>query len=302
MLQQTRVQAVIPYYEKFLRHFPEVRTLAAASEQELLACWSGLGYYSRARNLQRAARVIVEKHGGKFPREFEQALALPGIGNYTASAVLSIAYGVPLAVLDGNVARVISRLYALAADAKSKSGNEKLQELAGALISQRRPGEFNQAMMELGATVCLPQQPRCGKCPIQRNCLAYGRSQVDRYPPPRKKSRPVVRHFVAVLILDNAGRFFVVQRPRNANWLGGLWELPMWEKPHQEPPDWLKLEKRLGTVRHSITDNRLEVDVFRGSVNGGNRRARGRWIAIEETGFLPITTITRKALALVGRS
>ncbi|MBI4480801.1 MAG: A/G-specific adenine glycosylase [Acidobacteria bacterium] len=298
MLQQTRVQAVVPYYENFLRYFPNVETLAAAPEDDLLACWSGLGYYSRARNLQKAARVILQQHGGKFPRDLEAALALPGIGRYTASAVLSIAYKLPLPVLDGNVARVLSRLYALAADLKSAGGEQRLRQLADKLISMRRPGDFNQAMMELGATICLPHRPQCEQCPIRRSCLAYVREEVKNYPPLRRKSTPVLRRYIAALVQDKAGRVLLVRRPAQAKWLGGFWELPMWEPAEKSAPSWLAVKQRLGTVRHSITDNRLEVAVFLASLRGRRPLADERWIAAAEFRDFPITTVTRKALAL----
>jgi len=298
MLQQTRVQAAIPYYENFLRYFPDVETLAAAPEDELLARWSGLGYYSRARNLQKAARVILEQHGSKFPADFEAALALPGIGRYTASAVLSIAYKLPLPVLDGNVARVLSRLYAVAADLKSAGGDKRLRQLADKLISMRRPGDFNQAMMELGATICLPHQPQCQQCPIRGSCLAYVREEVKNYPPLSRKSKPVLRRYIAALIQDKAGRVLLVRRSAQAKWLGGFWELPMWEPAEKAAPRWLAVKQRLGTVRHSITDNRLEVAVFLASLRPRRLFADGRWIAATEFRDFPITTITRKALAL----
>jgi A/G-specific adenine glycosylase len=298
MLQQTRVQAVIPYYERFLQHFPDVSALANAPEQELLACWSGLGYYSRARNLQRAAQMVVERHGSQFPRELAAALALPGVGVYTASAILSIAYGLPLAVLDGNVARVLSRLYASAADLKTTVGRDQLSRLASGLISANRPGDFNQAMMELGATVCLPQQPRCEACPLQGLCAAYLEQSVERYPPRRTKLTPVTRRLSAVIVRDRQGRCLTVQRPQTAKWMAGFWELPMWEQPEGTPPLALTLGERLGTVRHTITNNRMLVSVFSASIRRGKKIPAGRWLAPEELATSPMTTISRKALAL----
>lgn len=307
MLQQTRVQAVIPYYERFLRRFPTVHSLAAAKEEDLLASWSGLGYYSRARNLQKAARAILREHGGCFPRDLSDALALPGIGRYTAAAVLSIAYDEPLAVLDGNVARVLARLFALAVDARAAKGQALLLHRAEALLSRRRPGDFNQALMELGATVCLPRQPRCRACPLVGSCLAYARDDVARFPSGRPKAKPVLRRFVAALIQNQAGRLLLVRRPRSANWLGGFWELPMWEQSAGSPsshdgplpPSPFVLERELGVVRHTITDNQLRVEVFAASLRGRRPPPRGKWIARERLGRHAITTITRKALALL---
>src|SRR5580700_932140 len=168
MLQQTRVAAVIPYYERFLALFPDVSALASAPEQDLLAAWAGLGYYSRARNLQKAARAIVEL--AQFPTDYAALRDLPGVGDYTAAAVASIAFGMPHAALDGNVLRVLSRVAAERGDIKSQVVRRRLGALADTLLDRRRPGEFNQAMMELGATVCLPKQPMCVRCPIQLHC------------------------------------------------------------------------------------------------------------------------------------
>ena len=299
MLQQTRVQAVVPYYEEFLRRFPDVKRLARASERELLACWSGLGYYSRARNLQQAAQRIVAEHGGRFPGAIEAALELPGVGVYTASAVLSIAHGHPLPVVDGNVARVLARLYTVNADLKTAKGKRELLQLAAGLLSRRRPGDFNQAMMELGATICLPLQPDCAHCPIQSHCRAYRRKEVSRYPRLRRKSKPVLRRFVAALAQDKAGRVLLVQRPSNDKWLGGFWELPMWESPEGAPLPGLALEKRLGTVRHCITKNRLEVAVYGARFRERRHSAKWRWLPVDDFGNFPVSTIARKALALL---
>src|SRR5271157_1728605 len=170
MLQQTRVAAVLPYYPRFLELFPDVRALARAPEQTLLAAWAGLGYYSRARNLQKAAKYIVEL--GEFPRTYSSLRELPGVGDYTGAAVASIAFGLPHAVMDGNVARVMSRLMAEAGDIKSDAVRRRLRALAEVLLDRRHPGEFNQALMELGATVCVPKRPLCESCPVRLYCEA----------------------------------------------------------------------------------------------------------------------------------
>ena len=174
MLQQTRVAAVIPYYERFLKTFPDVRALAVADPDFVLANWAGLGYYSRARNLQRAAKEIVTQHAGHFPREYQAALALPGIGRYTAAAVLSIAYEAPHAVLDGNVARVLARIGAVRGDLRAPATWRKLECTAQDLLERNAAGDWNQAMMELGATVCTPKSPHCVECPVEKWCRAHG--------------------------------------------------------------------------------------------------------------------------------
>ena len=300
MLQQTRVRAVLPFYEKFLRLFPDIESLAAAEEQSLLACWSGLGYYSRARNLRKAAQAIVREWGGQFPRDYEAALRLPGVGDYTARAVLSIAYGIPLAVLDGNVARVLSRLYAVDKDFRSPGGKAELLQLAEALLSRRRPGDFNQAMMELGATICLPKQPQCPDCPARASCLAYLRNEVEKYPPPRRQAKPTALRLIAAVILDGAGRCLLVRRPPSARWLGGFWELPMWNKhgSNRRSEKGIALGTRLGSFRHSITSNQLEVTVYEGRLERAAIPRRAQWTPLNRIDRLPITTITRKALSL----
>jgi A/G-specific adenine glycosylase len=206
MLQQTRVAAVIPYYERFLERFPDVRALAEAPQEEVLRLWSGLGYYSRARNLQKAAQEIAAKHHGKFPRDFDEVLALPGIGQYTAAAILSIAYDAKRAVLDGNVARVLARLGAIRGDLREAKRWRNLQENADSLLDPKSPGEWNQAMMELGATVCAPRAPQCLLCPIAKVCRARQLGLADRLPEKRKKRATEEVTLAAAVFLDHRGR------------------------------------------------------------------------------------------------
>jgi len=227
MLQQTRVAAVVPYYEKFMRQFPAVRALARADAESVLKYWAGLGYYSRVRNLHRAAREIMARHGGKFPRERETALALPGIGKYTAAAVLSIAYGQPLAVLDGNVARVLARLGAIRGDLRTPQRWMQLEERAQTLLVATKPGEWNQVMMELGATVCTPRAPRCEVCPAARWCQARKLGITDQLPAGRKKPAAVKVRIAAAVLLDAKGRTLLVRQD------GGLFS-KMWQFPAVE--------------------------------------------------------------------
>jgi A/G-specific adenine glycosylase len=210
MLQQTRVAAVTPYYERFVRRFPTVRALARAREADVLRHWAGLGYYSRARNLHRAAKRIVAGHNGRFPRTLQDALALPGVGRYTAAAVLSIAYDEPLAALDGNVARVLARLDAVHGDLRALRRWRKLEERAQALLEARAPGDWNQAMMELGATVCTPRAPRCAECPVARWCRARALGIAERLPAKRAKPATVEVELAAAIFLDRAGRTLLV--------------------------------------------------------------------------------------------
>src|ERR1700689_2135691 len=179
MLQQTRIAAVMPYYQNFLARFPTLQSLARAPEAEVLKLWSGLGYYSRARNLQRAAKIIVAQHDGQFPRTLDAALELPGIGVYTAAAVLSIAYDVPLAVLDGNVARVLARIKAIRGDLRAPKNWRSLTAAAQNFLATHAPGDWNQSLMELGEVICTPQSPRCGECPVAGHCRAYAQGLSD---------------------------------------------------------------------------------------------------------------------------
>src|ERR1700704_1213401 len=214
MLQQTRVAAVIPYYERFLVRFPDVQALAAAPQEEVLRLWSGLGYYSRARNLQRAAQEIVAKHGGGFPRDENDALALPGIGSYTAAAILSIAYGAKHAVLDGNVARVLARIFAVRGDLRDAKRWHSLQQFANDLLDTKSPSDWNQAMMELGATLCTPQSPQCLLCPVTQFCQARKLGIAESLPAPRKKRATEVITLAAAVLLDSRGRTLLLPPPK----------------------------------------------------------------------------------------
>lgn len=225
MLQQTRVDQAQPYYERFVHRYPTVEDLADAPIDDVLRTWEGLGYYSRARNLHRAARNIVAEHGGALPSTYEAMRALPGVGPYTAAAVLSIAFDQPYAVLDGNVARVLTRVFTIGDDVKATSTRKRLQALADTLIAPDRPGVFNEAMMELGATVCTPVSPSCPRCPLRACCGALAKGEPTAYPVSRKRA-PVPHHDVAVgLVFNESGQILIQRRP-DEGLLGGLWEFP----------------------------------------------------------------------------
>jgi A/G-specific adenine glycosylase len=214
MLQQTRVAAVIPYYERFLERFPDIHALATAPQDEVLRLWSGLGYYSRARNLQRAAQEIVAKHDGVFPRAEKDALELPGIGSYTAAAILSIAYGARYAVLDGNVARVLARIFAVRGDLRDAKRWQALQKSADALLDLKSTGDWTQAMMELGATLCTPQSPQCLLCPVTQLCQARKLGITESLPAPRKKRATENITLAAAILLDPRGRTLLLPPPK----------------------------------------------------------------------------------------
>ncbi len=282
MLQQTRVEAAIPYYLRFLERFPTVRALAEASEPAVLAAWSGLGYYSRARNLHRAARLMATQG---LPAGYDAVRALPGVGPYTAAAVCSIALGEAHAAVDGNVVRVLSRFTNGALDPAAE---------ANRLLDPARPGDFNQAMMELGATVCVPGVPRCGECPVERHCLgrAAGRERELPVKTPKAVPRDVALDLL-VLNRDVPGRepeVFLTQRGASERRLAGFWELP-----ERALLPRVRAESA-GAFTHRIVNDRFRVSVWCGQA----RRValRGGWFGTDPLAAIPLTTISRKALHL----
>lgn len=233
MLQQTRVETVIPYYENFLENFPTVYKLAQANQQQVLKCWEGLGYYSRGRNLHHASKTIVEDFEGKIPSTYKEITSLTGIGPYTAAAVLSIAYQKKYAVVDGNVIRVITRFKGIKNDIRKSATKTRVQQFADSVISNNRPGDFNQALMELGATVCTPKNPNCEICPLAISCNAHKTAQTDVIPY-KSPSKKIPHHHIGVgLIVDDKNRLLISLRPDNAM-LGGLWEFPGGKKDATE--------------------------------------------------------------------
>lgn len=307
MLQQTRAGTVRRYYRRFLRRFPTVRALARARESAVLAAWSGLGYYARARNLRWAARLIVERHGGNLPADPEALAALPGFGSYTVGAVGSIAFDLRLPVVDGNVARVLARLFAVEGSSRAPAVRRTMWGLASVLVPRRRPGDWNQALMELGATVCTPRDPECGRCPLRRCCAAYRTGRVDRFPSPspRRASRDVRRAVAAAAV---RGRYLLVRVDRDEP-LRGLWQFPgvTLENGDDERKRLRRELRRLGVafgrlepltrIRHSIMNQRIETQVFRALRPRLTRpltpspHERARWIAGRSLGSIPLSTV-----------
>jgi A/G-specific adenine glycosylase len=289
MLQQTRVSAVVPYYERFLERYPRAEDLAAAPEQEFLALWSGLGYYARARNLQRAARAIAE--AGRFPETYEEIRALAGVGEYTAAAIASICFGQPHAVLDGNVVRVLARATAERGDVSASSVRVRLKEVAQRLLDPRRAGDFNQAMMELGATVCLPKGPQCLLCPWREQC--QGRAEgIEAELPVKLSKREPVKLAVELCVMVKEGKLLLRQRGAGEPRLAGFWELPeMRDVPAAERGECV------GSFKHSITRHDYSVEVWRAQPA---KAPKGfRWMAWGELAELPLATMSRKALELI---
>lgn len=286
MLQQTRAAAAIPYYEGFLRRFPDVEALARAPESEVLAAWSGLGYYSRARNVRRAAIEILE-HGG-FPATYEEIRSLPGIGPYTAAAVASIAFDLPYAVLDGNVMRVIARLFADPADIGAGPTRVRFQQTAQKLLDAGQAAAFNQAMMELGATVCLPRNPLCLTCPVAEFCESRATGRQAEFPVKLRKGTPVGVS-LEMLIVWRGNQVLMRQRGASESRMAGFWELPA-----PEDVTGVSALARVGEFQHSIVNQRYLVTVYEGIVAN---EAGVIWMDPLGEG-LPITTMTRKALEL----
>jgi A/G-specific adenine glycosylase len=273
MLQQTRVAAVIEHYHAFLRRFPTVEKLAAARESSVLATWSGLGYYRRARMMHAAAKVIVRELGRDFPATAEGLRALPGIGRYTSAAIASIAFGEPVAVVDGNVERVLHRF------SGKRVAPEQVWKTAEVLLDRERPGDFNQAMMELGATVCTPQNPVCLMCPILRLCATRGALQSVA-----KAAKQQKRNIHYALDCRH-GAVYLVQRPRNARLMAGMWELPEVRASRSRAAEFI--------LRHSITKTDYTVLVWRSKVLAGSP---GKWVRLEKLSSLALTGLARKIL------
>ncbi len=226
MLQQTQVKTVLPFWERWMRELPTIEAAAHASPDKIHKLWEGLGYYTRARNLQKAARFILEKHGGRFPEEFDDILALPGIGRYTAGAISSIAFNQPAPILDGNVMRVLTRIFGITENPRKRKTNQLLWQLATELVenSKGHCSYLNQSLMELGALVCTPRTPRCANCPIKRLCVAFKENRVDELPNLGRRAAATARRFVA-FVVESCGKFLVRQRPANVV-NAHLWEFP----------------------------------------------------------------------------
>ncbi len=286
MLQQTRVAAVIPYFERFLTRFPTVESLANANEHDLLAHWAGLGYYYRARNLQKAARAIVL--AGEFPSSHEAILALPGIGDYTAAAVASIAFDLPFAVLDGNVLRVLSRLFADATNIASPSGKKHFSVLAGQVLDSEHPGQFNQAMMELGATICLPKAPQCLLCPVAAHCSARAQNRTAELPVKVLNKRSVKQERILYWI-ERTGSVLAWQRGPNSRLMPGFWELP---EAEQLPK--VVAGATLGAFKHGITIYDYRFQVVSAEAPADCRECV--WKPLDELAGAPLSTVFRKAI------
>lgn len=308
MLQQTQVATVIPYYHRFLRVFPTLQSLAKAPLERVLEMWSGLGYYRRARNLHAAVQVVTREFGGRFPNDYLKARSLPGVGDYTARAILSIAYQQPFAVVDGNVARVVSRLKAIQGNINQPNFRAAVQQKLDEMLSRRRPGDFNQAIMELGQTVCLPRAPRCPICPCRKWCEGFRRKTPEAFPAPRPR-RAREDHYLASALIRRAGKVALV-RGLDDGLLSDLWNFPSaLGRTRVEALQGLR-ERCAGIVRgaimigapvaevlHTITHRSIRVEVYPAEVQGGVIKNSVRWISIQQLNRSAVSQLARKISA-----
>ncbi len=302
MLQQTQVKTVIPYYERFLRELPDWASLARAPEEKVLKLWEGLGYYRRARNLGAAAQMVVRDFMGKLPDRLEEIQKLPGVGPYSAGAILSIAFQKPIPLVDGNVERVFSRLFLLKGDLKTGVGREKVWELAQSLVPPKQPGDFNQALMELGATTCLPENPLCLLCPLVSLCLAAQKGLQNQFPE-TAPAQETVEVSMAALLVRKKDLVLVRKRPEEEKWLKGLWEFPSAEGDTFEEA-LRKLERRLKVkawrkelqeVRHQITRHKIRLKLYPAPAPKAPKLPAGlKWVSMKGLAALPFSSAQDK--------
>ena len=302
MLQQTQVKTVIPYFERWMKSFPTLKKLAQAKETTVLKHWEGLGYYSRARNLRKAAQIMLQDHSGKVPQSIDEILKLPGVGRYTAGAVLSIAFGKKVPVLDGNVKRVLARLFTLQENGATRKSENILWDTMHSLLPETEPGNFNQAFMELGATVCLPQNPLCLLCPLKRGCLARKSGEQSLYPP-RKQPTPTIKIDVSAGVIFKRDKIFI-QKRLLGGLMGGLWEFPGGKFEAAETPEQclhreireelgvaLHVNEKLMTLKHSYTQFRVTLHVFLCKIRSGRlsptQCEEWKWVTAEELDQYP---------------
>jgi A/G-specific adenine glycosylase len=316
MLQQTRVETVIPYFEKWMRLFPNVRMLAEASEHDVLNAWEGLGYYSRARNLHKAAKIVTDDHNGELPRDLDALRKLPGIGRYTVGAIASLAFGMDEPALDGNLKRVYARLFDISEPVDSTAGEKILWRLAKENLPGGRAGDFNQAMMDLGAMICLPKKPRCLICPLMRLCKAR-RNGVQELRPVMKPKKEAPHYIHAAGVIVKRGRVLLAKRP-SKGLLGGMWEFPN-GRVEGDPAEGLakalktgyglRLRAKrggsilkndeMGIVRHAYTHFGVTVHVFKCELSDGLKAGSLKWISLGELDDYPMGWVDRQIARIV---
>jgi A/G-specific adenine glycosylase len=313
MLQQTRVSTVLRYFPAWMRRFPSVRALADAKEADVLHAWQGLGYYSRARRLHGAAKAVVERHGGELPSDPAALRALPGVGAYSAGAIASIAFGLPEPIVDGNVVRVLSRAFGLRGDPEKAPLKRTLWTLARELVPAERAGDFNQALMELGATVCTPRSPLCDDCPLRARCVARSAGLVEQLPELKRREPPTQVRVASAIVRAN-GRVLVVQVPDDANRWAGLYTFPQVERGAREGAKLAaaravleqaglvaKVEQRSAVVNHTITRFRITLEAFDAAVPSSRARptARASFVRAQDLEELAMPAPHRKLARLL---
>jgi A/G-specific adenine glycosylase len=315
MLQQTQVDTVIPYYHRFLKAFPTVSSLAHAPLQDVLKAWENLGYYSRARNIHAAAKVIVEKFGGQIPDNWEEIKSLPGVGQYTAGAILSIVYGQAHPAVDGNVRRILCRLFAIRKPVDGSREQKQLQMLAASLIPVKHPGDFNQALMDLGATICKAKNPDCSRCPVSNLCQARLHNLQNVLPITRKTPAIPRRQAAAAVIRNSEGMLLVVQRPASGL-LASLWKLPggfiksgedtensLRRSVKEELGISIQVGKHLASVNHTYTHFRITLQAYECLLLKGTPRSIGcqnwRWVLLIDLKKLPLSKIDRMVMTTI---
>ena len=303
MLQQTRVEAVIPYFERWMNRFPTINALAQASEQDILNLWEGLGYYSRARNLHKAAKIVLEQHHGELPRDLDALRGLPGIGRYTVGAIASMAFGMDEPTLDGNIRRVLARVFDVNQPADSPTGEKILWELAAKHLSKGEAGDYNQALMDLGATICLPKNPRCLICPVMKLCKARELGIQEERPVTKPKKK--IPHYVHVVaVIEKNGRVLLAKRPSKGS-LGGMWEFPN-ARVNGDPAKALtktiqtatrlKVRRKdaLKLVEHAYSHFSVTVHPFRCDLISKSENKNLKWIRVGELEEYPMGRIDRQ--------
>lgn len=310
MLQQTRVDQATPYFQKFMAAFPKVADLANADQHDVLMLWEGLGYYARGRNLHKAAKVVADDYGGRFPASYEKLLSLPGVGPYTAAAIASIAFGGKHAVVDGNVIRVLSRFFGITDDVSSGRTKRTIQELADELLDPQKPGDFNQAVMELGSLVCSPSIPKCDECPLGAWCVAHKTLQTSTIPYKAPKSKVPHHDIVVAVISDAQGRLLIARRPETAM-LGGLWEFPggkiekgetleqaLIREIREELGVQIAIRRDFMVLKHAYSHFKITLHAYLCDLESGNPEPRSsselRWVLPQQLADFPFPKANRR--------
>jgi len=297
MLQQTQVKTVIPYFDRWMKEFPNIKSVAEAKEDKILKLWEGLGYYSRARNIQKAAKLIVDKHGGKFPSDYDDILALPGVGKYTAGAIASIAFNQDRPLVDGNVIRVLSRLFFYTQNTRLPEAEKQIWQWAKEILPKGKARDFNQALMEFGALRCTPSATDCGACPLKSRCKAYERDMVDQIPDrgPKKESKNIK---VAIAVIRKGDKVFIQKRP-SIGLMAGLWEFPggkvekgesalkaLHREVKEEVGISIKNVKRIKKIKHAYTSFKVDLHCFEAEHEAGKIELKsasdGRWVRLSD--------------------